>query len=132
MISSITIQTTKRTEVIDVTGQLSAFLGGVRSGIALFNVPHTTAALIICEDDAELREDIIKVAETWLHDLRPFKHIRKNNPNTEAHIMSAAFGTSVILAVEAGRLQLGTYQNVLLLELDGPKARVIQAKVIAG
>lgn len=132
MIRTRTIQSSQKTEVINVTEDLRAMLGDVESGIALFSVPHTTAALIICEDDEELRADIVKIAENWLADLRPFQHIRKNNPNTEAHIMSATMGTSVLLAVDEGRLQLGTYQNVLLVELDGPKIREIQVKVIAG
>lgn len=132
MIRSITVETTHKTQVINLTAQLMALLDDVQSGIALFSVPHTTAALIICEDDDELREDIVKVAENWLADVRPFKHIRKNNPNTEAHVLSAALGTSIVLAIAGGKLNLGTYQNVLLVEMDGPKTRQVQIKVIAG
>ena len=126
-----TIQTSQKTEVIDVTRQLAVMIDPVAEGLAHFSLPHTTAALIVCEDDAELREDIVKVAQTLLADLRPFKHRRKNNPNAEAHILSALAGTSLVLAIENGQLMLGTYQNILLLELDGPKTRSIQCTLIA-
>ena len=124
------IPTQHKTQVIDVTTQCTSMLGGMKSGIAVFTIPHTTAALIICEDDVELRADIIKVAENWLADLRPFQHIKKNNPNTEAHILSAFGGTSVTIPVHEGKLLLGTYQTILFIELDGPKDRKLQCTTI--
>ncbi len=125
-----TVQTTQKTEVINVTAALSALVGSVQDGIAVFSLPHTTAALIVCEDDAELRDDLVRVAEKLLADLRPFKHRRKNNPNAEAHIISALAGTSLTIAVRNGKLDLGTYQNVLLLEMDGPKQRAIRCVTV--
>ena len=130
MAETITISTQYKTQVIDVTEQCKSMMG-TANGIALFSVPHTTAALIICEDDEELRADIVKIAENWLAPLRPFQHIRKNNPNTEAHIMSSFAGTSVMVGIHDRKLLLGTYQNILLLELDGPKDRQLQCAVIA-
>ena len=132
MLKKISIQTNQHTEVINVTQQLIDLVTGVSGGLALFYIPHTTATLLMCEDDAELRSDIVKVAENWLAECRPFAHIRKNNPNTEAHILSAFGGHGVTLAIEAGQLDLGTYQNVLLLEMDGPKQREIRCKVVGG
>lgn len=126
------IQTSQKTEVINVTQTLADVVTHVQRGLVLFSLPHTTAALVIAEDDTELRYDFVHVAENMLAGLRPFKHIRKNNPNAEAHIISAFAGTSVTLAVEEGKLLLGSYQHVLLLEMDGPKAREIHAAIIQG
>lgn len=130
MIRKTAVQTSHKTDVINVTEALTAMLRDGESGIVLFSVPHTTAALIVCEDDAELRDDLARTVQNWLADLRPFKHIRKNNPNAEAHIMSATLGTSVTVAVENGRIHLGQYQNILLVELDGPRQREIHAALI--
>ncbi|MFN8418679.1 MAG: YjbQ family protein [Anaerolineae bacterium] len=69
---TITLQTTHRPEVISVTAQLADLIGEVQEGLAYFSTPHTTAALFLCEDDAELREDIIKTAENMYAPLRPF------------------------------------------------------------
>jgi secondary thiamine-phosphate synthase enzyme len=131
MMQQIDIATSKKTEVLNVTAQLAAMIGPVEQGLAHYSLPHTTAALILCEDDEELREDIVKVAETLLADLRPFKHIRKNNPNAEAHIFSALAGTSLVVSIAQGQLVLGTYQNILLLEMDGPKTRQISCLTLA-
>ena len=127
---TITIQTAQKTQVLRVTDQLAELVRDVNDGLAFLSVPHTTAALILCEDDPELRDDLVKVAQKILAPLRPFKHIRKNNPNAEAHILSALAGTSLVIAVENGAFDLGTYQNILLLEMDGPKSRDIRCKVI--
>lgn len=131
MIKKIQVQTRQPTEVINVTGQLAALVEDVADGLALFYIPHTTAALLICEDDADLRQDLVRAAENWLAGCRPFAHIRNNNPNTEAHLLSTFGGASLTLAIENGRLDLGTYQNVLLLEMDGPKQREIRCKIMA-
>jgi len=131
MAAYTTVETTQKTEVINVTEALAELIGDVKDGLALFYIPHTTASLIFCEDDAELREDLVRVAEKWLADCRPFKHIRKNNPNTEAHVLSAFGGASLTVAIEDGKLDLGTYQNILLLEMDGPKQRRIRCKVVS-
>jgi secondary thiamine-phosphate synthase enzyme len=130
MVKRITLSTRAKTEVINVTDQLAVMVKGVANGIALFYTPHTTAALLMCEDDEELRRDLVRVAEQWLMGLRPFAHIRNNNPNAEAHIFSAFGGTSLAIALENGRLDLGKYQNILLLELDGPKEREIRCQVV--
>lgn len=132
MIHKIHIDTTRKTEAVNVTARLAELIGDAQDGLAYFYIPHTTAALILCEDDDELRADVERAAERWLADVRPFAHIRNNNPNSEAHILSAFGGAGVTLAIENGTLDLGTYQNVLLLEMDGPKQRELRCKVIRG
>ena len=57
---TITVQTNHKTEVIRVTELLADMVTEVIDGLAFFNVPHTTAALILCEDDAELRDDLVE------------------------------------------------------------------------
>jgi secondary thiamine-phosphate synthase enzyme len=130
MVKFFTVNTESKTAVHNVTTQVSDQLEGVRDGLAVIYVPHTTASLLICEDDAELREDIVCVAENLLQDCRPFAHIKKNNPNAEAHILSAFSGTSIAIPIADGKLDLGTYQNILLLEMDGPKERKVRVSVL--
>lgn len=126
----IIVQTQEHTEVVNVTEQLADIGKEVQEGLALFYAPHTTVALLICEDDDELRRDLVQVAETLLAPLRPFEHIRNNNPNAEAHLISALGGTSLMVPILDGKLDLGTYQNILLLEMDGPKSRQIKFSLI--
>jgi secondary thiamine-phosphate synthase enzyme len=130
-VQTVQMMTTAHTQIMNVTEELAAMAVGITSGIALFYTPHTTAALILCEDDEELRDDIARAAETMFAPLRPFKHIRNNNPNAEAHLFSATAGTQIAVAVENGKLDLGTYQNILFVELDGPKQRQIRCKTLS-
>ncbi len=125
MMSQITVATHQKIHVLDLTTQCQSMTGTVQNGVAIFHIMHTTAALILCEDDADLREDLVKVAENWLRDMRPFRHARRSNPNAEAHILSAFAGASLTIPIVNGKLALGTWQNILLLELDGPKQRKI-------
>ncbi|MCC6802857.1 MAG: YjbQ family protein [Anaerolineae bacterium] len=130
--TTVTVKTTQKAEIVNVTGLVASLVSGIEHGIVLVSLPHTSAALIVCEDDAELREDIIRAAQEMFAPLRPFRHIRNNNPNAEAHLISAFAGTSLTLGVANGGLQLGTYQNLLLLELDGPKTRELQCVIVPG
>jgi secondary thiamine-phosphate synthase enzyme len=119
------VRTTQNREIVDLTDQLSAMAAGLADGIVLISAPHTTVALFVSELDDELRQDFLKISDQLFAHARPFAHIRNNNPNTEAHALSAMFGAAVALPVVGGRLELGTYQRVLLFELDGPKPRTV-------
>ena len=124
------IETTRKVEVLNVTAHVGEIARAAGEGVILLSVPHTTAALLLCEDDDELRADLVKVAENWLAQLEPFSHRRKNNPNAAAHILSAFGGSQLILSVTEGAPELGTYQQVLLLEMDGPKKREIWSRTL--
>lgn len=124
------ISTDCKCQAIDITVRCQSMIGAANNGIAVFNVMHTTAALIVCEDEPDLRADIVRVAEQWLADHRPFLHGRYSAPNAEAHITSALTGTSLTMPIVDGKLLLGTWQSILLLELDGPRRRRLVCTVI--
>ncbi|MDE2859822.1 MAG: secondary thiamine-phosphate synthase enzyme YjbQ [Chloroflexota bacterium] len=130
MMRQITVATDQKTQVIDLTAQCQSLTSSVQNGVAIFHIMHTTAALILCEDDADLRQDLLKVAQNWLRDLRPFQHARRSNPNAEAHILSAFAGASLAIPVLDGKLALGSWQNILLLEMDGPRQRTVTCMAI--
>jgi secondary thiamine-phosphate synthase enzyme len=131
-IHTLSVTSTSAVEIVNVTAQISALIHDVADGIVLCYTPHTTASLILCEDDDDLRSDILRAATQMFAPLRPFTHIRNNNPNAEAHFFSAIAGTQIMLAIHNGKLDLGTYQNALFIELDGPKTREIRCKVLRG
>lgn len=125
------IATSRKTEVLDVTAACHTLIGEVENGIAVFNLLHTTAALLIGENDSDLFHDMARVAKSLLSGLRPFQHGRHSNPNAEAHILSAMAGPSVTLPIVNGRLLLGAWQRILLMELDGPKRRKLVCTTVA-
>lgn len=130
MAVELSISTDRKTQALDITASCQSMIEGARSGIAVFNVMHTTAALIVCENEPDLLDDIARVAEHWLADLRPFQHGRYGAPNAEAHITSALTGTSLTLPIVDGKLLIGAWQSILLLELDGPRRRKVLCTVI--
>jgi secondary thiamine-phosphate synthase enzyme len=131
MIKRAFVETEQKTQVINITAQLADMVAGMPDGLALFYTLHTTVTLLISEDDPELRDDLIRAATNLLASCRAFKHVRSNNPNAEAHIISALGGTCLTVAVVGGKPDLGTYQNILLLEMDGPKRREIRCCIVA-
>ncbi len=123
--------TNERLELVDITEQVTAFVRecNIESGISLVNSPHSTTAIIVNEHESGLMKDILhKVKEefpkgiSWLHD--------KVDDNTDAHLASSFLGHSKTFPIKNGRLYRGTWQNIFLLELDGPRTRHITCQVM--
>lgn len=115
------VDTTRRVEAIDVTDRIPLAADASFVWVA---IPHTTAALIVCEADEDMLADIERVAAELPAPLAPFRHARGGNANAAAHLVSALAGTQLIVALDdEGGLSLGRWQRLVLLELDGPKRR---------
>ena len=95
-------------EIVDETADCQMLIGQVDSGIAIFDLLHTTAALLVGENDSDLFGDMVRLAEHLMADLRPFRHGRHRKPNAEAHLLSAVAGSSITLPNVHGELVLGT------------------------
>lgn len=124
------VSTSSPISAVDVTDLISQLLEGA-SGPTHVSVPHTTCALILSEVDEELLADYERLAAELLAPFEPFTHIRNNVPNASAHMLSAMFGTALLLFADSDGLELGRYQRVVLLELDGPKDRTITARSVS-
>lgn len=131
MTKTLTVQTQHPSEVINITGQVIELLDGSPDSLVCLATPHTTAAVFLGEDDEQLRRDYLRVACDLLAPLEPFEHCRNDNPNARAHLISALVGTHLCLPFVAGKLGIGRYQNILMLELDGPKERQLTVTAAA-
>jgi len=123
----VEIRTTRRVEVLDVTTQVRRALGEsrVRDGLAVVSVPHTTCAVCVNEDEAGLKDDLARVAAHLLDPLEGaggFRHDDVDH-NARAHLTAVLVGGSVTLPVAGGDLRLGSWQSVLMIEMDGPRSR---------
>ena len=123
--NGLTVATERSIQAIDITDRISE-AGPFPEGFVWVSVPHTTAALILCEADDKMLADVERAAGRLLTPLEPFTHDKNDNPNAAAHLMSAFMGSQLLLQSVAGVLDLGTYQRVLLVELDGPRERQVQ------
>ncbi len=117
--------------MVDITSQVEDIVtgSGVRSGLCLIQVLHTTAGLTINENaDPDVRVDIIE----QLTRIVPFsKDYHHNEGNSDAHVKASLVGFSESLFVDDSSLVLGTWQGVYLCEFDGPRRRYVVIKVVS-
>jgi secondary thiamine-phosphate synthase enzyme len=120
------VKTSNKREVIDLTDDLQKAIDhsyAKASGFCTLSVLHTTAALTTADLDPGTDLDMLDAFE---HLIPKLKYRHPHNPaHVPDHILSALIGTSVTLPVEKGSLVLGTWQRVILIELDGPRERNI-------
>lgn len=128
---SIEIQTQSRVELKDITRLIQELVAesGIKSGVCHVFVPHTTAAVLIQEnDDPALAKDIHRLLDQLAPQDREYHH---NDGNCDAHLKAALIGGSKTLLVEGGRLVLGRWQGVFFCEFDGPRRRDLRVKIVA-
>lgn len=126
----LTIKTGSRTEMIDITSKVQEAINGLNatSGICMIYVPHTTAAVTINESaDPAVKADILMVLNKVIPWKENYRHLEGNSP---AHLKSSIIGASELVAVENGRLSLGTWQGIFFCEFDGPRNRKFKIKYI--
>jgi len=124
------IKTRRKREVLDVTETIGEFLAQRHpqtTGICNLLILHTTAALTTADLDPGTDLDMLDAFEAMIPRLR-YRH--PHNPaHVPDHILSALIGTSVALPFERGSLLLGTWQRIVLIELDGPRVRELVVTV---
>jgi secondary thiamine-phosphate synthase enzyme len=127
---TLIVKTNAATEMIDITAEVQKALelGGVSDGACLLFVPHTTAAVTINEHaDPSVREDILMVLNKMVPWKEAYRHSEGNSP---AHVKASLIGPSQTVAVEKGRLALGTWQGIFFCEFDGPRTRKIHVRCL--
>jgi secondary thiamine-phosphate synthase enzyme len=121
----IVFSTEKQFQLVDITYEVERIVeeSGVKNGIALVFAPHATAAIIANEHESGLIEDIItKIKELTEPGSSEWKH-NIIDDNAHAHLGSALIGADRVFPVINGRLVRGTWQNIFLVEMDGPRSR---------
>ena len=125
----LSIKTHKKREIIDITERVQEAIGRDKTGVCCLTVLHTTAALTTADLDPGTDLDMLDAFEALIPKLR-YRH--PHDPShVPDHILSALIGTSVTQPVENGELVLGTWQRIVLVELDGPRTREVTVMVVA-
>ncbi len=120
------VRSRAREQMIDITAEVEELVDGVRSGVAWLHCPHTTCALTVQENaDPDLRVDYLE----HLARLVPQPGFRHAEGNADAHIKASLIGSTQPLLIEDGRLVLGRWQAIYLVELDGPRQRQVLVRV---
>jgi secondary thiamine-phosphate synthase enzyme len=130
MQTEIRVRSQRKYEMLDITGEVADFVRqtGMAEAICSVYVAHATAAVVINEnDDPNVCEDVLSCLDklipegVWRHD--------RVDGNAAAHIKSAILGPGETIPVRDGKLVLGTWQAIMLVELDGPRDRRVVVTV---
>jgi secondary thiamine-phosphate synthase enzyme len=125
--------TSKRREYINITPQIQACLNqsGIKEGLLLCNAMHITASVFINDDESGLHHDF----EVWLEKLapeKPYDQYRHNGfeDNADAHLKRSVMGREVVVAVTAGKLDFGPWEQIFYGEFDGKRKKRVLVKII--
>jgi secondary thiamine-phosphate synthase enzyme len=133
LLPDLAVSTPAAHALVEITGEVRAAVraAGMRSGLVVAYVPHTTAAITVQENaDPEVKADLLLALENAVP-ARPARGVyRHAEGNSDAHAKAALVGTSVTLVVRRGELLLGTWQGVFLCEFDGPRRRTVHLEAI--
>ena len=119
---------------INITSQVQDCLreSGIKEGLVLVNAMHITASVFINDDESGLHHDY----EVWLERLAPhepvdqYHHNRTGEDNADAHIKRQVMGREVVVAITAGKLDFGTWEQIFYGEFDGRRRKRILVKII--
>lgn len=123
----------RRRMFVNITPQLEEALAesGIREGLLLCNAMHITASVFINDDESGLHADF----ERWLERLAPelpHEQYRHNGfeDNADAHLKRQIMGREVVIAVTAGKLDFGPWEQVFYGEFDGMRPKRLLIKII--
>ncbi len=129
-VERIFVNTQQHTEIIDLTRELKTLVARLnfRDGIIHLFVPHTTAGITINEyQDPTVQYDMLcalNVAVPWMQ-----PHFRHAEGNSAAHVKASMMGFNCSLFVENGEICLGQWQAIFFCEFDGPRQRMVWARL---
>ena len=130
----INLKTERRTQLVDITGQVQDALNATNgASAALVYVPHTTAGVTINEHaDPAVARDFETALERIVPSDWAWQHIEEGEENAPTHIRAAFMGPSVLIPLrDDGTLALGTWQGIFFCEFDGPRERSVLVSVLA-
>lgn len=127
---SIRIDTGKKFEIIDITSQINDLID-IETGIVNVFSKHSTSAIVVNENERGLLNDLEFTLNNIIDDNFSYQHDRIDN-NARSHLKSFLLSSSECLPVKNRRLDLGTWQSVFFVELDGPRNNRTISLIIIG
>jgi secondary thiamine-phosphate synthase enzyme len=132
---TLTLSSEQHFQVIDVTKQIRdvVLAAEIREGVLLVNPLHTTCALLV--SDSHWADDLKTAMERLVAERAGYKHDDPRFSDCErgnacSHLRAALLGRSVAVGISGGELSLGSFQSILLVELDGPRRRGVDVQLL--
>lgn len=133
-VSEERLETRGHTDILDITARVQAAVSqaGIVSGVAVVFVPGSTASITTIEDEPGLHADLRAALERLAPEGGVYQHDRRwGDGNGYAHVRAAILGPSVAVPVQGGRLVLGTWQQIVLVDFDNrPRTRRVVIQVL--
>lgn len=125
------LKTDERVGIYDITQEVEYILekSGMKNGLVNVYSRHSTSGIVINENESGLVEDYKETLLELIPSDKNYKHNKIDN-NADSHIRSFFIGNSQTIPLDRGRLDLGTWQSIFFIELDGPRSRKIAVTVI--
>ena len=125
------LKTRNRMEIINITTEVNFILekSSIKKGLVNIYSKHSTSGIIINEDEPELLKDFQNTLETLVPSNGNYKHDIIDN-NADSHIRSFLIGNSETIPLYNGKLDLGTWQSIFFVELDGPRTRKVTVTIV--
>ena len=128
------LEVEKRRDYLNITPQVEALVkkSGVREGLCLVNAMHITASVYINDDEEGLLADY----DEWLEGLAPhapverYRHNNTGEDNADAHLKRQIMGREVVVAITAGKLDFGPWEQIFYGEFDGRRRKRALVKII--
>ena len=118
--SDFKLNTNKKFQIIDITSKINE-LTAIEEGIVNIFSKHSTSAIVVNENEKGLLEDFEFMLENLIDDKYSWQHDRIDN-NATSHLKSFLLSSSETLPVKNSKLDLGTWQSIFFVELDGPRS----------
>ncbi|MCG6534941.1 MAG: secondary thiamine-phosphate synthase enzyme YjbQ, partial [Syntrophales bacterium LBB04] len=121
----LNISTVRRTQFVSITAKIAEVIAakGFQDGVLTIFVPHTTAGVTINENaDPDVARDMEWFSDQLIPQGNQFRH---SEGNSDAHIKSSFYGSSVQVIIRNGKMWLGTWQGIYFCEFDGPRKREV-------
>jgi secondary thiamine-phosphate synthase enzyme len=119
--------------MLNITPAVSEALAksGIREGLCLVNSMHITSSVFINDDEGGLHSDFMD----WLESLAPYdrkkyRHNLTGEDNADAHLKRTVMGREVVVAVTAGKLDFGPWEQIFYGEFDGRRPKKVLIKII--
>ena len=131
----LTLKVPARMGFVNITGQVAEEVraSGIREGLCLVNSMHITSSVFINDDEPGLHEDYAR----WLEQLAPYDpsperyhHNRTGADNGDAHHKRQVMGREVVVAVTAGKLDFGPWEQIFYGEFDGRREKRVLVKIL--
>jgi secondary thiamine-phosphate synthase enzyme len=123
MMSVVIVRSKAHEQVIDITADIATLAAGAGDAVCNVFTRHTTCALTILTNEEGIAEDLLSVLHGLVPQATAYRH--DSADHVRAHVLSALVGPSLSVPVRGGRLGLGQFQRIVLVEFEGPRERMI-------